>query len=163
MPLKRLVERALRSLVKDRPVLRANLLDVNMSLERLKHSLYSKWPSLVSPEPHKLTVAVTASCNLRCIGCRYGRDFMIGSQLSLRMIQTLLDDAKALGIEVVRLYGGEPLLHKQLGEMIRYALALGLKTYVTTNGTLLEHRIDELYAAGLRDLTLGLLRARRSL
>jgi cyclic pyranopterin phosphate synthase len=100
-------------------------------------------------------VAVTAHCNLRCIGCRYGRDFMPGAQLSWEMARDLLSDAREAGFESVRLYGGEPLLHPALPKMVEHALKLGLRTYVTTNAILLGEKIDELYAAGLRDVTIG--------
>ena len=121
----------------------------------IHHSLAAIVPGLIRPTPRKLTVAITAHCNLRCTGCRYGRDFMPGHQLSLEMVCDLLDDAKAAGIRTVRLYGGEPLLHPDLPKMIRHARNRGLSAYVTTNGTLLKQKFDALYQAGLRDLTIG--------
>jgi cyclic pyranopterin phosphate synthase len=89
------------------------------------------------------------------MGCRYGRDFMPGQQLSWPMVRDLLDDAKKVGIWSVRFYGGEPLLHPELSRMVDYATQLGLQPYVTTNAVLLRDKIDELYAAGLRQLTIG--------
>ena len=112
-------------------------------------------PRVIAPRPRKLTVAVTAHCNLRCLGCRYGRDFMPGHQLPYLVVQRLLADAKTAGIETVRLYGGEPLLHPDLPAMVRHAVELGLSTYVTTNGLLLKQKIERLYEAGLRTLTIG--------
>ena len=67
----------------------------------------------------------------------------------------LLTDAKEAGIEMVRLYGGEPLLHPELPAMVQHAVSLGLSTYVTTNGLLLKQKIDRLYEAGLRTITVG--------
>src|SRR5262249_48814107 len=52
-------------------------------------------------------------------------------------------------------YGGEPLLHRDLPKMVEYCRKIGLTPYITTNATLLEERIDDLYAAGLRDITVG--------
>ncbi|MEZ6017715.1 MAG: radical SAM protein [Planctomycetota bacterium] len=121
----------------------------------VRHSLAKRMPSLIQPRTRKLTVAITAYCNLRCVGCKYGRDFMPGKQLSLGMVKDLLEDGRAAGVETVRLYGGEPLLHPDLPAMIAAGTKLGLRVYVTTNGILLEERIDELYAAGLRDITIG--------
>lgn len=119
------------------------------------HSAAELLPILIRPRTRKMTVAITAHCNLRCVGCRYGRDFMVGHQLSLEMMKTLLDDAKDAGIDTVRLYGGEPLLHPDLPAMVAHAKMRGLNAYVTTNGILLKQKIAQLYAAGLRDLTLG--------
>jgi hypothetical protein len=47
-----------------------------------------------------MTIAVTAFCNLRCAGCRYGRSFMPGAQLPLRLVQDALIDARASEAEV---------------------------------------------------------------
>lgn len=107
-----------------------------------------------------MTVAVTAYCNLRCIGRRCGRDFMPGHQLSLETVRTLLDDARPAAIETVRLYGGEPLLHPALPQMVRHAVDLGLSSYVTTKGLLLKQKIRLLYDAGLRNITIACKRPR---
>ena len=80
---------------------------------------------------------------------------MQGEQLGLATLRDALDDAWEAGVEIVRLYGGEPLLHKDLPAIVRHATDLGLRTYVTTNGTLLKLRFDELHAAGLRLVTVG--------
>jgi len=144
-----------RDAVRGRPAVKQALVEAEAWTEMLRHSLAQKLPGLIRPRTRKLTVAITAQCNLRCIGCRYGRDFMPGHQLSLDTVRDLLDDGREGGAEVVRLYGGEPLLHPDLPAMVRHATALGVRPYVTTNGVLLERRLDELFDAGLRDLTLG--------
>jgi MoaA/NifB/PqqE/SkfB family radical SAM enzyme len=112
-------------------------------------------PGLIRPDPRHLEIAITANCNLRCIGCRYGREFMPGSQLPWPMVRDLLDDAKAAGFWDVRFYGGEPLLHRDLPKMIAHARSIGFDMYLTTNGILLGERIDELYEAGLRTINIG--------
>lgn len=150
----RLVRR-LRPVLEDRPALKRALRGLDESLARWKHTLAGRFPALVRPEPRQLTVAITAACNLRCIGCRYGRDFMVGERLSLDLVRTLLDDAAEAGVNRVRLFGGEPLLHRDLPAMIRHSTGLGMDTYITTNGTRLAEHVDELHDAGLRWLTLG--------
>ena len=122
---------------------------------RLYHAAAARFPSLIRPAPRQITIAVTASCNLRCVGCRYGRDFMPGAQLPLAKVKEVLDDARDAGVHAARFYGGEPLLHPDLPAMIEHAVSLGLDGYVTTNGTLLSRRIDDLYRAGLRWMTIG--------
>jgi len=131
------------------------LVEAETRLDLVKHTLARRFPALIRPRTRKLTVAITAHCNLRCAGCKYGRDFMPGQQLPLQVVEDLLEDGRAAGVETVRLYGGEPLLHRDLPAMVRRATGLGMRTYVTTNGLLLEKQVDELYAAGLRDITLG--------
>ena len=90
------------------------------------------------------------------MGCRYGRDFMSGRQLSLAQVQQILSDASDLGVHTARLYGGEPLLHPDLPDMVRHCIKMGIKPWVTTNGVLIRNRIDELFEAGLREITIGL-------
>ncbi len=146
---------ALRPALADHPWLRGVLREVDTTLTRWHHSLALSFPSVIRPEPRQLTIAVTAACNLRCQGCRYGRDFMLGERLSLAIVRDLLDDARAAGISRVRFYGGEPLVHPELPAMIRHATQLGLDVYVTTNAILLGQQIDELFDAGLRLATFG--------
>lgn len=143
-----------RGLVKA-PALREALKEADFAFVRAKHALAERFPSLIRPDPRQLTVAITAACNLRCLGCRYGRDFMLGERLSLALVRDLLDDARAAGVHRVRFFGGEPLLHPDLPAMVRHASALGMEPYVTTNGTLLAEKIDELVEAGLRWMSIG--------
>ena len=119
------------------------------------HSLAARFPSLIRPRPRQITLAVTAQCNLRCHGCRYGRDFMVGERLPLDLVLRALADARAAGVLTARFFGGEPLLHPDLPAMIRGARELGLEPYITSNAVLLGRRLDELYDAGLRWMTMG--------
>jgi MoaA/NifB/PqqE/SkfB family radical SAM enzyme len=149
------LRRVLGPAIRPHPVLWRGLVAIDRRLEAARHSVAAQVPQVIRPAPRTLEVAITAYCNLRCVGCRYGRDFMRGSQLPLRLIEPLLDDARDAGVWSVRFYGGEPLLHPDLPRMIERAAALGLRPYVTTNGLLLGARIGELHAAGLRSITIG--------
>ena len=121
----------------------------------LRHSAASVLPAIIEPDPREIYITLTANCNLRCMGCRYGRDFMPGAQLSWPVVRDLLDDCKEAGIRNVRLYGGEPLLHKDLVRIVEHCVSLGLNPWLTTNGILLREKIDELYRAGLRTVHPG--------
>ncbi len=134
------------------PVARAAKRD----LEFLIHNVALLFPSIIQPDPTEIFLTLTANCNLRCLGCRYGRDFMPGSQLSWNIVRGVLDDCKLMNIRNIRFYGGEPLLHQELPRMIAHACQLALHPLVTTNGVLLEERFDELYAAGLRRIAIGI-------
>jgi len=149
------LRRALGPQLRRYPPLWRGALAADRALERARFSAARVLPVLIRAAPRSVDVAVTARCNLRCIGCRYGRDFMPGHQLTLPMVRDLLDDAAEAGLWSVRLYGGEPLLHPDLPAMVAHARARGLQVYVTTNGLLLDRRIDELVDAGLRQLTIG--------
>lgn len=145
----------LRRIAKKHAGTRNLLKSAQMQLELARHTVAHVAPRIIQPRARKMTVAVTAHCNLRCLGCRYGRDFMPSEQLSLSVVKVLLNDARRAGIETVRLYGGEPLLHPALHAMVRHAVSIGLSTYVTTNGMLLKQKIQQLYDAGLRNITIG--------
>lgn len=142
-------------LLRRHPVLKRRLIAADKYLDAARQSVAAVFPQAIRPQPRHLTVAITAYCNLRCVGCRYGRDFMPGAQLPLPIMRDLLDDAKEAGMELVRIYGGEPLLHPDLPQMVEHSVKRGLGTYVTTNAILLAEKIDDLYAAGLRDITIG--------
>jgi MoaA/NifB/PqqE/SkfB family radical SAM enzyme len=155
LPLRPRLARTVRALLDDHPQAKRLASGVDDAWTRAVHRAAERWPFLIRPEPRQLTIAVTAACNFRCRGCRYGRDFMVGERLSLDVVRVVLDDAVKAGIGRVRFYGGEPLLHPDLAKMIAHGTALGLDCYVTTNGVLLGRRIDELYEAGLRWFTMG--------
>jgi MoaA/NifB/PqqE/SkfB family radical SAM enzyme len=119
------------------------------------HTLAAQVPTLIRPHTVNITVAVTARCNQRCTGCLYERGFMAGAQLPRAVLEAMVDDAAALDVRSLRLYGGEPLLHPDLPHIVERAKIAGVGAYVTTNGVLLRERIDELVAAGLGKLTFG--------
>jgi cyclic pyranopterin phosphate synthase len=146
--------RALRRYVTS-PAARRLLVEADASVKLLRHTGAALVPALIRPIPEKVTIAITAACNLRCAGCRYGRDFMPNAQLPTSIVADLLADVAAAGYPTVRLYGGEPLLHPDLPLFVDLALRAGIKPYVTTNGILLQRRMGELHDAGLRAVTIG--------
>jgi len=137
------------------PQFRTWLHEADKQVDLLRHSASRVVPQIIRADPQSIFLTLTSACNLRCVGCNYGRTFMPGHVLPWPVVKDLLDDAKKLGIYDVRLYGGEPLLHPDLPRIVEYGLGLGLKIWMTTNGILLKSKIDDLYAAGLRDITLG--------
>jgi molybdenum cofactor biosynthesis enzyme MoaA len=128
---------------------------VRSEMEFLHHSAGALFPQVIQPDPSEIYLSLTSFCNLRCVGCRYGRDFMAGTQLSLEMVKGILEDCAQYGIRNVRLYGGEPLLHRDLPKIVEYAVQLKLHPFLTTNAILLEQKFDELYDAGLRRIGIG--------
>ena len=137
------------------PKVRAWLLNADRRADLVRHSMARVIPQIIRADPQTIFVTLTAGCNLRCVGCNYGREFMQGHSLPWPVVKDLLEDAKKLGIWNIRLYGGEPLLHPDLTRIVEYSLKLGLKPWITTNGILLKRQIDGLYVAGLRDISLG--------
>lgn len=149
------VRRQVGVALRGHPGIRDGAAKVETWLRRQEQTVARVLPSVIHPRPYLVMIAVTGYCNLRCQGCRYGRDFMPGTQLSWELVKGVLEDAKAAGIYKIRLYGGEPLLHPDLAKMVAYCRELGLVPGVTTNAVALSSRIDELYGAGLRDISIG--------
>jgi len=149
--LTRLVLPALRR----HPHLKAFARNLDSYYDLARHTTAAVLPQIIQPDPQEIFITLTANCNLRCIGCKYGRDFMPGAQLPFTLVRDLLEDCSAFGIRSVRLYGGEPLLYKELTRVVQQAVNLGLHPWLTTNGILLKEKIDDLYAAGLRKISIG--------
>jgi MoaA/NifB/PqqE/SkfB family radical SAM enzyme len=147
--------RLIAPLLRKHPRLRPAAQSLDLRFDLLRHTAASVFPQIIQPDPREIYITLTANCNLRCMGCRYGRDFMPGAQLPWPIVRDLLDDCKEAGIRNVRLYGGEPLLHKDLARIVEHSVRLGLNTWLTTNGILLKEKIDDLYKAGLRTISLG--------
>jgi cyclic pyranopterin phosphate synthase len=109
-----------------------------------------------------LRVSITDRCNYKCVYCRTGEVGAQYAELStedyLRLIRNFVD----LGIEKVRLTGGEPLLRRDLVEMVRELASWRtpsnqpLDLAITTNGHLLEDLAAPLKAAGLSRITVSM-------
>lgn len=118
-----------------------------------------------------LRVAVTDRCNYRCVYCRTG-DFVGGySELQLADYAHMVQVLVGLGVEKIRLTGGEPLLRADLPELIRSIRSMrrafddkGLPTgdggpldiALTTNGHLLAPIAKDLKRAGLDRITVSM-------
>jgi MoaA/NifB/PqqE/SkfB family radical SAM enzyme len=90
------------------------------------------------PRPFSATFAVTNRCNLRCSYCNC--PYIDPTDLPLSTIETLVDRLYAMGIRRLGLAGGEPLLRKDLGEIIGLAKSRGMFVSVNTNLTLYKKR-----------------------
>ena len=111
-----------------------------------------------------LRISVTDRCNFRCIYCMpkevFGRDYPFLEReqlLTFEEIERLARLFQALGIEKIRLTGGEPLLRRNLEHLIAHLARIpGLDLTLTTNGALLARQAAALKAAGLKRITVSL-------
>lgn len=76
--------------------------------------------------------------------------------LSFEEIEKVVVSCKELGLEKVRITGGEPLLRPKLHELIKKLSKLNLDIALTTNGSLLRKHAKDLAAAGLNRVTISL-------
>lgn len=109
-----------------------------------------------------LRVSVTDRCNYRCVYCRTGNDGVVYSELPIADYARMVRVFVGLGVEKVRLTGGEPLLRKGLLELVaevaamRSPYAARLDVALTTNGHLLEEMAEPLAQAGLGRVTVSM-------
>ena len=81
---------------------------------------------------------VTRRCNLKCIHCyAHAKDKAFKNELSTDEGKALLDDLAQFGVPVILFSGGEPFVREDLPELARYAVKLGMRAVVSTNGTLI--------------------------
>jgi cyclic pyranopterin phosphate synthase len=108
-----------------------------------------------------LRISVTDRCNIRCSYCMPEKDvhFIDRAEiLSFEEIERFARVAVGLGVNKIRVTGGEPLVRKDLPVLIRKLAAIeGVKDIaLTTNGVLLAEQAQALYDAGLRRLNVHL-------
>ncbi len=120
-----------------------------------------------------LRISITDRCNYKCVYCRTGKEGAQYAELPIAEYLRMTRVFVSLGIEKVRLTGGEPLLRKGLIEMVQelstYRTAFDaegqpvddgagqpLDIAVTTNGHLLEEMAQPLKDAGLHRITVSM-------
>ena len=112
-----------------------------------------------------LRISVTDRCNFRCTYCMpkevYGEAFKFLPReelLDFDEIEKIAKSFAALGVTKIRLTGGEPLVRKNIEDLIsKLSRIKGIEDIaMTTNGYLLEPKIDSLLEAGLNRITVSL-------
>lgn len=101
--------------------------------------------------PNIMSLAVNDVCNAHCPHCSFfeGVADRTRKVMSLKQCQGLIRDAQDLGVSVIDIVGGEPLLREDLPEMLRAVDKDISTTVLFTNGWLLAERAAELKEAGL--------------
>ncbi|MCA9008376.1 MAG: GTP 3',8-cyclase MoaA [Planctomycetaceae bacterium] len=110
---------------------------------------------------NNLRISVTDRCNIRCFYCMPADniEFMPKAHLlTFEEIERIVRVSTTLGIDRVRLTGGEPLVRRDLHELVRLLAAVpGIRDIgLTTNGILLEEQAPLLKDAGLQRLNVSL-------
>ena len=118
-----------------------------------------------------LRVSVTDRCNYKCVYCRTGNEGAQYTELAIEDYLRMVRIFVSLGIEKIRLTGGEPLLRHGLVEMVQELAKLRtaftpegaptdagqrLDLALTTNGHLLESLAQPLKDAGLNRITVSM-------
>jgi cyclic pyranopterin phosphate synthase len=108
-----------------------------------------------------LRVSLIDMCNLRCNYCMPGEEYVWLPRediLDVEEIGQLVDAFTGIGVEKVRLTGGEPLLRRELRQVVeRLAANAAIRDLsLTTNGTALARHAESLARAGLGRITVSL-------
>ena len=110
-----------------------------------------------------LRISVTDRCNFRCVYCMpksvFGAEYRFLDRkelLTFEEIERVARAAVALGVEKLRLTGGEPLVRKDVDRLIAMLAPLGAELTLTTNASLLASKAQALAAAGLDRVTVSL-------
>src|SRR3982751_6176695 len=112
---------------------------------------------------HDLRISVTDRCNFRCVYCMpretFGADHPFlpySAILTFEEITRLARIFVGLGVQKIRLTGGEPLVRRQLHRLVAMLAELGVQITLTTNGSLLAKQARLLKQAGLHRVTVSL-------
>jgi radical SAM protein with 4Fe4S-binding SPASM domain len=84
----------------------------------------------------------TSKCNLKCIHC-YANAKVVGDELNTEEAKLFIDDLAEMRIPVLLFSGGEPLLRKDILELMTYATSKGVRCSLSTNGTLISSKVAE--------------------
>jgi len=111
-----------------------------------------------------LRISVTDRCNFRCVYCMpkevFGRDYQFLERrelLTFEEIERLARSFVRQGVEKIRLTGGEPLVRRDLERLVERLAGIGaLDLTLTTNGSLLPQKAQDLADAGLQRVTVSL-------
>jgi len=107
-----------------------------------------------------LRVSLTKRCNLRCDYCygsnrdRLKDEFLLSNEQLIKLFRSFA----LLGLQKIRFTGGEPLLRKNLIELIRNTSEINdiSQIAITTNGMLLEKLLPDMILAGLNRINISL-------
>lgn len=106
-----------------------------------------------------LRISLTDRCNLRCFYCMPEEGIQLIEKPNIMSLEEIIDLARTfrdLGVDTVRLTGGEPLVRKNFGYLVEELAKLGVTLKITTNGIMLDKYLDLFKKIGLRKINLSL-------
>lgn len=115
-----------------------------------------------TPRPLALLAELTYRCPLKCPYCSNPLELSrYREELDTDTWKRVFAEASALGVVQVHFSGGEPLVRRDVAELVREARRLDLYTHLSTGGTLAdEERLTQLRQAGLDSVQISLQDAR---
>jgi|GraSoiStandDraft_46_1057282.scaffolds.fasta_scaffold18118_4 PqqA peptide cyclase len=111
---------------------------------------------MIPPRPYALLAELTYKCPLHCPYCSNPTQIRVDVDLTTGEWHRVIREVAALGVLQIGFSGGEPLLRRDLAELIAAARSAGLYTNLITSGVgLNRNRTRELHAAGLDSVQLS--------
>ncbi|WP_298869405.1 GTP 3',8-cyclase MoaA [uncultured Gimesia sp.] len=110
---------------------------------------------------NNLRISVTDRCNIRCFYCMPSEDVQFVQRSKIMSFEEIVKFVRLvvpMGVNKIRLTGGEPLVRKDIPELVKMISEIpGIKDIgITTNGILLPQYAQQLYDAGLRRINISL-------
>ncbi len=122
----------------------------NLALQGVNKSLLDRREVAL---PHIVHVGVTTICNLRCPACPTGTKALgrKGEHLDFDVFAAMVDELRGSLMLMLFWDWGEPLIHPRLADMIAHANQSGIRSVVSTNGTIgnSSEELEKLVRAGL--------------
>src|SRR5690348_6436695 len=109
--------------------------------------------------PAICNVAITNSCNATCDFCNFANGKVSKKDLHWIDAETFpaaLDILYRRGVRYLNIFGGEPLLHPKIMQMLAAAVERNMGPAMITNGWLLPAKLDELAETGLKNLYISI-------
>lgn len=106
-----------------------------------------------------LRISLTDNCNLRCFYCMPEENYSFMPHQHLMQAEEVEGIARifvALGVDKIRLTGGEPMVRKDFADILKRLAALKVRLTLTTNGTQLHRYIDLIKESGIQSLNISL-------
>lgn len=106
-----------------------------------------------------LRISLTDRCNLRCFYCMPEEGIELMEKPSIMTLEEIVEIAKtfvSLGVDTIRLTGGEPLVRKNFDFLARELTKLGVTLKLTTNGILIDKYLDLFEEIGMKKINVSL-------
>jgi len=104
----------------------------------------------------EIFLEITKRCNLNCHHC-YIDNEGLKNEIKTEQIMKIIDDVDKMGILKIKVTGGEPMMHKDFFDIIKYIESKNIGIRLYTNGSFLNRNtIDKLYSIGIKEIQISM-------
>ena len=109
----------------------------------------------IDKNPNTLSILLTNKCNFNCYYCEFDCK-KEGTSLNIDLLKKILKQGSQLGIKRVVYDGGEPMLHEELGEVLRLSRKFNFQIGFVTNAWFIPEKINLLKKYNVYDFWIGI-------